>query len=122
MAIISSAVLGLGAACPWGSQGTMTLSYALERQKGLFFGTFWLIFNMGGVMGGLIAFGINYNPEEGGQNAVNPATHFKFCALMVPGALFAFIFVIRPSIVIKADGTAVMLFLRERGHQIRWKS
>lgn len=33
MAITASALLGLGAACLWGAQGTMTLSYALENQK-----------------------------------------------------------------------------------------
>ena len=38
LAILASALLGLGAACLWGAQGTITLSYALENQKGLFFG------------------------------------------------------------------------------------
>lgn len=47
MAVAAAAILGIGAACLWGAQGTMTLSYALENQKGLFFGLFWLIFNMG---------------------------------------------------------------------------
>ena len=47
MAVAAAAILGIGAACLWGAQGTMTLSYAMENQKGLFFGLFWLIFNMG---------------------------------------------------------------------------
>lgn len=34
MAIAASAILGLGAACLWGAQGTMTLSYAMENEKG----------------------------------------------------------------------------------------
>eukprot|EP00571_Detonula_confervacea_P016463 CAMPEP_0172304906 /NCGR_PEP_ID=MMETSP1058-20130122/6264_1 /TAXON_ID=83371 /ORGANISM="Detonula confervacea, Strain CCMP 353" /LENGTH=481 /DNA_ID=CAMNT_0013016313 /DNA_START=328 /DNA_END=1773 /DNA_ORIENTATION=- len=107
MAIVASAILGLGAACLWGAQGTMTLSYALENQKGSFFGIFWFIFNLGGVIGGLIALGLNLNPDDEGQ-AVNPATYFTFCALMGAGAVFASVFVIRPSRVIKADGTAVV--------------
>jgi len=107
MAIVASAILGLGAACLWGAQGTMTLSYALENQKGSFFGIFWFIFNLGGVIGGLIALGLNLNPDDDGQ-AVNPATYFTFCALMGAGAVFACIFIIRPSRVIKADGTAVV--------------
>mmetsp|Transcript_7167 Transcript_7167/g.15511 ORF Transcript_7167/g.15511 Transcript_7167/m.15511 type:complete len:779 (-) Transcript_7167:258-2594(-) len=107
MAILASAILGLGAACLWGAQGTMTLSYALENQKGLFFGLFWLIFNMGGVMGGFISFGLNSGPVEERASAVTPETYFTFCGLMVAGSVFAFFFVIRPSSVVKANGTAV---------------
>lgn len=106
MAIFASAILGLGAACLWGAQGTMTLSYAMENQKGLFFGIFWLIFNMGGVMGGFIAFGVNSG--ESGGSSVTPETYFTFCGLMVTGAVLAFIFVISPSRVVKADGSAVV--------------
>jgi len=107
MAIIAAAILGLGAACLWGAQGTMTLSYALEAQKGLFFGIFWLIFNMGGVMGGFISMGINMAPDEERATSVSPATYFTFCVLMIAGSIFAFIFVISPSRVVKADGSPV---------------
>eukprot|EP00578_Thalassiosira_sp_NH16_P010867 CAMPEP_0181121678 /NCGR_PEP_ID=MMETSP1071-20121207/24875_1 /TAXON_ID=35127 /ORGANISM="Thalassiosira sp., Strain NH16" /LENGTH=755 /DNA_ID=CAMNT_0023206531 /DNA_START=28 /DNA_END=2295 /DNA_ORIENTATION=- len=107
MAIVASAFLGLGAACLWGAQGTMTLSYALENQKGLFFGIFWLIFNMGGVMGGFISMGIN-SGASAGASAVTPETYFTFCGLMVGGSIFAFFFVIRPSQVVKADGCLVV--------------
>eukprot|EP00581_Thalassiosira_minuscula_P019344 CAMPEP_0183713240 /NCGR_PEP_ID=MMETSP0737-20130205/8138_1 /TAXON_ID=385413 /ORGANISM="Thalassiosira miniscula, Strain CCMP1093" /LENGTH=901 /DNA_ID=CAMNT_0025941993 /DNA_START=330 /DNA_END=3035 /DNA_ORIENTATION=- len=107
MAIIAAAILGLGAACLWGAQGTMTLSYALEAQKGLFFGIFWLIFNMGGVMGGFISMGINMAPDEERASAVTPETYFTFCGLMIAGSIFAFFFVISPSRVVKADGSAV---------------
>jgi MFS family permease len=106
MAIVASAILGLGAACLWGAQGTMTLSYALENQKGLYFGIFWLIFNMGGVMGGFISFGINSSSD--GASSVTPETYFTFCGLMVAGAAFAFFFVLSPSRVVKSDGTAVV--------------
>lgn len=107
MAIVASAVLGLGAACLWGAQGTMTLSYALENQKGLFFGMFWLIFNMGGVMGGFIAFGVNSGPAEERASSVTPETYFTFCTLMGAGALFAALFVLKPGSVVKADGSVV---------------
>jgi MFS family permease len=101
MAITASALLGLGAACLWGAQGTMTLSYALENQKGLFFGLFWLIFNMGGVIGGFLAMGINMTPD------VTPETYFTFCGLMVAGSIFAFFFMLNPARVVKSDGTVV---------------
>eukprot|EP00804_Cyclotella_cryptica_P015264 CCRYP_005376-RB/>CCRYP_005376-RB protein AED:0.05 eAED:0.05 QI:249/1/1/1/0.5/0.33/3/904/586 len=107
MAIAAAAILGIGAACLWGAQGTMTLSYALENQKGLFFGIFWLIFNMGGVMGGFISMGINMTPDEDRATSVTPETYFAFCALMISGSILAFFFVLKPSRVVKADGTAV---------------
>ncbi|KAL7516811.1 hypothetical protein ACHAWX_001786 [Stephanocyclus meneghinianus] len=107
MAVAAAAILGIGAACLWGAQGTMTLSYALENQKGLFFGIFWLIFNMGGVMGGFISMGINMSPDEDRATSVTPETYFTFCALMISGSILAFFFVLKPSRVIKADGTAV---------------
>jgi MFS family permease len=136
MAVAAAAILGIGAACLWGAQGTMTLSYALENQKGLFFGIFWLIFNMvsyllttcrfdsnyiyqvlhfgifwlifkGGVMGGFISMGINMSPDETRATSVTPETYFTFCGLMIAGSVFAFIFVLKPSRVVKADGTLV---------------
>lgn len=108
LAITSSAFLGLGAACLWGAQGTMTLSYAMENQKGLFFGLFWLIFNMGGVMGGLIAWGVNSGPAEERSSSVTPETYFTFVAIMGAGAVFAFFFVLRPGRVVKEDGSLVV--------------
>jgi hypothetical protein len=108
MAVAAAAILGIGAACLWGAQGTMTLSYALENQKGLFFGLFWLIFNMGGVMGGFISMGINLSPDEERATSVTPETYFTFCGLMIAGGVFAFFFVLSPSRVIKSDGTAVV--------------
>jgi hypothetical protein len=108
LAITASAFLGLGTACLWGAQGTMTLSYALENQKGLFFGLFWLIFNMGGVMGGLIAWGVNSGPTEERASSVTPETYFTFIGLMVAGAVFAAVFVIRPGRVVKEDGSLVV--------------
>lgn len=51
--------------------------------------------------------GINLSPDEERATSVTPETYFTFCGLMVAGSVFAFFFVLKPSRVIKADGTAV---------------
>lgn len=68
----------------------MTLSYALEKEKGGFFGMFWFIFNLGGVIGGLITLGINLHQDEG-ATSIHPSTYFTFCGLMVFGAIVALV-------------------------------
>jgi hypothetical protein len=58
-------------------------------------------------MGGFISMGINMSPDEERATSVTPETYFTFCGLMIGGSIFAFFFVIKPSRVIKSDGTAV---------------
>lgn len=97
----------------------MTLSYPLESEKGLFFGLFWLIFNLGGVIGGLIAMGINLHENTEGETQVSASTYFTFCGLMLGGTVVALLFVIRPSQVVKTDGSSVSF---ERAQKSHWKS
>lgn len=52
--------------------------------------------------------GLNSGPEDERASAISPETYFTFCALMAGGAVFAFFFVIRPSRVVKSDGSAVV--------------
>ena len=68
----------------------MTLAYALEKEKGGFFGLFWFIFNLGGVIGGFITLGINLHHDDG-ATSIHPSTYFTFCGLMVFGAIFALV-------------------------------
>ena len=58
-------------------------------------------------MGGFISMGINLSPDEERATSVTPETYFTFCGLMIAGSIFAFFFVIKPSRVIKSDGSAV---------------
>ncbi|KNC74049.1 hypothetical protein SARC_13393, partial [Sphaeroforma arctica JP610] len=106
MAITASAILGVGAGCLWTAQGAMTLSYSTEDKKGLFTAIFWIIFNLGGVTGGLITFFMNMGSD--GAAGVNAATYFMFCGLMILGAVVALVLVVHPSKVIKADGQLVV--------------
>ncbi|KAJ3242491.1 hypothetical protein HDU77_010769, partial [Chytriomyces hyalinus] len=44
--IISGAYIGLCAGMLWAAQGQICLTYPTESQKGTFFATFWVIFNI----------------------------------------------------------------------------
>ncbi|KAI9330728.1 hypothetical protein BDR26DRAFT_938716 [Obelidium mucronatum] len=45
--IFSGAYIGLCAGMLWAAQGQICLTYPTESQKGTFFATFWVIFNLG---------------------------------------------------------------------------
>lgn len=69
------------------------MSYPTENIKGRYIFIVWAIFNLGGVLGGLAAMGINYNNPSGSANS---ATYFALAAVMMVGSLSAFIILIRP--------------------------
>ncbi|KAK9675159.1 hypothetical protein K7432_016618 [Basidiobolus ranarum] len=85
--IIASAILGIGAGIFWTAQGTVMMSYPAEDQKGRAVGIFWIIFNMGSVLGSFIPFGLNFYSDKG---AVSTATYYVLMVLMIIGALLGF--------------------------------
>lgn len=52
--IFSGALLGVCAALLWTAQGAIMTSYPPEASKGKYISWFWMIFNMGGVIGSLV--------------------------------------------------------------------
>ncbi|KAJ3260465.1 hypothetical protein HK103_000607 [Boothiomyces macroporosus] len=103
LVVLAGGLLGLGAAMLWTSQGSILLSYPTEEVKGEYIATFWIIFNLGGVLGGLIPFIANYNSDSG---SVNNATYIAFIVLMLAGSIVA-LFLKPTSAIIKSDGTKV---------------
>ncbi|PQM41278.1 UNC93-like protein 1 [Prunus yedoensis var. nudiflora] len=75
-AIVAGAILGVGAGLLWAGQGAIMTSYPPANRKGTYISIFWSIFNMGGVIGGLIPFVLNYNRSEAAS--VNDATLIGF--------------------------------------------
>lgn len=63
--IASGAILGVGAAFLWIAQGDIMIAYPAEHQKGRAIGLFWLIFNLGGSIGGFMSFGLNFHSKSG---------------------------------------------------------
>lgn len=53
--IFAGALLGVCAGLLWCAQGAVMMSYPLEKDKGKFISIFWVIFNLGGVIGSLVS-------------------------------------------------------------------
>jgi MFS family permease len=101
-AIVAGALLGVGAGLLWASQGAIMTSYPPTHRKGTYISLFWSIFNMGGVIGGLIPFILNYHRGE--ASSVNDGTYIGFMAFMAAGALIS-LAILPPSKVVRNDGT-----------------
>ncbi|RCK67616.1 hypothetical protein Cantr_02344 [Candida viswanathii] len=102
--IFAGAFLGVCAAVLWAAQGTIIMSYPTEETKGRAIMIFWVIFNLGAVIGSIIPLADNI---ENKGSAANDGTFIAFIVLMVFGSVVAF-FMLPISKVWKADGTRVM--------------
>jgi len=100
--VASGAILGLGSAFFWLTQGAVMLSYPLPHQKGRAIAAFWIIFNLGGMIGAFIAFGQNYGRPNAGTISHN--TYWAFIAIMLLGGVLACCLV-PPHKVIRSDGS-----------------
>ncbi|KAJ1674386.1 hypothetical protein EV182_003380 [Spiromyces aspiralis] len=103
--IATGAILGIGAGILWAAQGMIMISYPTEQEKGRFIGIFWVIFNLGGVIGGIISLGLNYHNEAG---KLGDASYIVFVVLMCIGACLG-LTLAPPSKVIRSDGEHVIL-------------
>ncbi|KAL3431946.1 major facilitator superfamily domain-containing protein [Aspergillus tetrazonus] len=82
--IASGAILGIGASFLWVSQGAIMTTYVRESQKGRAIAAFWIIFNLGGGVGSLASFGLNYHSTSG---TVSDGTYIALLILMAVGWL-----------------------------------
>ncbi|KAL3653762.1 hypothetical protein CASFOL_003443 [Castilleja foliolosa] len=101
-AVAAGAFLGIGAGLLWASQGAIMTSYPPHNKKGIYISLFWSIFNMGGVIGGLIPFILNFNRKE--ALSVNDGTYIGFMVFMSIGTLLS-LSILHPSRVIRDDGS-----------------
>lgn len=53
--IFAGALLGVCGGLLWCAQGAVMMSYPSEKNKGKFISIFWVIFNLGGVIGSLVS-------------------------------------------------------------------
>lgn len=53
--IFAGALLGVCGGLLWCAQGAVMMSYPNEKEKGKFIAIFWVIFNLGGVIGSLVS-------------------------------------------------------------------
>ncbi|XVE90740.1 hypothetical protein DITRI_Ditri20bG0101400 [Diplodiscus trichospermus] len=101
-AIVAGALLGIGAGLLWAGEGAIMTSYPPPNRKGTYISLFWSIFNMGGVIGGLIPFILNYHRNK--ATSVNDATYIAFMCFMSAGTLLSFA-ILPPDRVVRDDGT-----------------
>lgn len=103
--VFAGAFLGVCAGLLWTGQGAIMMSYPPEKYKGRYISWFWMIFNLGAVVGALIPLGENVNNHSG---AVTDGTYVAFIVLMLAGAVLA-LFLCNASNVQREDGSHVIL-------------
>ncbi|KAI1812018.1 MFS general substrate transporter [Poronia punctata] len=103
--IFAGALLGFCAGLLWTAQGAIMMAYPLERAKGRYISTFWVIFNAGGVIGAIIVLVQNLHNTSG---TVNDGTYIAFIVLMVVGALLALV-LCNADKVVREDGSKVIV-------------
>ncbi|KAB2577118.1 putative duf895 domain membrane protein [Lasiodiplodia theobromae] len=104
--IFAGAFLGVCAGLLWCAQGAIMMSYPPEASKGRYISWFWMIFNLGAVIGSLIPLGQNIHNTEAAT--VSDGTYIGFLVLTLIGAALAFTLVSAKS-VIREDGSHIIL-------------
>ena len=101
LVVAAGAINGVGAGLLWTAQGALVMAYPSAESKGRLFGLFWAVFNLGGVFGGLLWMGMNFEHSRG---HASPATFAIFGGIMVAGAgLCGALLPLRA--VVRPDGT-----------------
>ncbi|KAI9061564.1 MFS general substrate transporter [Trametes sanguinea] len=112
--IFAGAILGVSAALLWSAQGSIMMSYPLEKDKGKAFAVFWAIFQFGSFIGSIIALAINI--RDGQLSAVSTSTYIAFVIIILIGVASSFL-VLPPNRVIRSDGTIVKLEAVSKPHE-----
>ncbi|KAF2453367.1 major facilitator superfamily domain-containing protein [Lineolata rhizophorae] len=104
--VFSGAFLGICAGLLWCAQGAIMMSYPPEKSKGRYISWFWMIFNLGGVIGSLIPLGQNIHTTT--NSAVNDGTYIGFLVLTLIGAGLATCLVHTRNVV-RYDGSRIIM-------------
>ncbi|TCD71018.1 hypothetical protein EIP91_000516 [Steccherinum ochraceum] len=104
--ILAGALLGITAALLWSAQGSIMMSYPLEKDKGKSFAVFWAIFQSGVLIGSIIALAINI--RHGELTAVTTSTYIAFLIIIFLGVASSFL-VLPPNRVVRSDGSRVTI-------------
>ncbi|KAH7045891.1 major facilitator superfamily domain-containing protein [Macrophomina phaseolina] len=104
--VFAGAFLGVCAGLLWCAQGAIMMSYPPEASKGRYISWFWMIFNLGAVIGSLIPLGQNIHTTT--ASTVSDGTYIGFLILTLIGAGLAFTLVSAKSVV-REDGSHIIL-------------
>ncbi|EPS36940.1 hypothetical protein H072_9551 [Dactylellina haptotyla CBS 200.50] len=111
--IFAGALLGVCAGLLWCAQGAIMMSYPSEKMKGRYISVFWMIFNLGAVIGSLVPLVDNLENKSGN---VGDGTYIGFLVLMGAGAVLG-LFLLDSNKIIRKDGSKVISV-----QQPTWKS
>ncbi|POY71558.1 hypothetical protein BMF94_5421 [Rhodotorula taiwanensis] len=87
-----------------GGIGSLTLAYATEGAKGRYFGIFWVLFNLGGVLGAAVELGISWDSTS---NSVSNSVYIALLAIAACGAFLPALLA-NPATVVRTDGSRVI--------------
>ncbi|KAF2500001.1 hypothetical protein BU16DRAFT_452204 [Lophium mytilinum] len=104
--IFTGAYLGVCAGILWCAQGAIMMSYPPEKSKGRYISWFWMIFNLGAVIGGLIPLGQNIHTKT--NSSVSDGTYIGFLVLTLIGAGLS-LCLVNAKDVIRDDGSKVIV-------------
>lgn len=104
--IFAGALLGCCAGILWSAQAAIMIGYPPEQSKGRYISWFWMIFNLGAVIGSLIPLGQNIHVTK--KATVSNGTYIGFLVLTFLGACVALTLVNAKS-VIRSDGSRIIL-------------
>ncbi|KAF4651995.1 DUF895 domain membrane protein [Perkinsus olseni] len=104
--ILAGAILGFGAGWLWTAQGALILAYAPQDRKGHYIAVFWVIFNLGGFVGGILQLALNFDTET---DTASPASYFVFIAVMIMGSVAAFLLLRDPSKIVLENGSRAVI-------------
>lgn len=102
----AGAFLGVCAGILWCAQGAIMMAYPPEESKGRYISTFWIIFNLGGVIGSIIPLAQAVKSKASGT--VADGVYAAFIILMFIGAVLSFC-LCNADKVIREDGSRVIL-------------
>lgn len=103
--ILAGALLGCTASLLWAAQGSIMMSYPLEKDKGRSFSLFWSLFQSGTLVGAAIALGIEAHSTMPG---VSTGVYLAFMIIMLTAIVTAWL-LLPPHLVVRGDGTVVEL-------------
>lgn len=103
--IFAGALLGACCNCLWAAEGAVMVSYPEEGSKGRYIAIFWVIFNLGAVIGSIIPLANNIHKDQG---PVGDGTYAAFIVLMFLGAVLA-LCLLPADKVRRSDGTKIIV-------------
>ncbi|KAK5077309.1 hypothetical protein LTR64_005208 [Lithohypha guttulata] len=105
--VFAGVLLGCCAGILWSAQGAIMMSYPTEKVKGRYISWFWIIFNLGAVIGSLGALGINFH-EVDSNVPVTDGTYIAILVLTFIGACLSWTLVDAKHII-RSDGSRIIL-------------